>query len=273
MTQTARVSRPPGRTPSTVRRAIALVVVTSMAALVCVFLALPAAWLDPALAMLSHGRARLVDTEGTWLRGQGRIVLLDGTAQAATERGFAVPGTLRWEIHPARLLIGEFAGIVQLPAQTRPVAFGAAPGRVWFDAGRLDLPRTDLSALGSPWNTIRPSAALSLSWEAVDWRRGETTPQGRVLVELRDVASAMTPVAPLGDYRIEARTGSGGGGVELVTLAGALRLAGSGRWDPASGLRLQAQAWGEGPERARLQSLLGLIGQRQGEQTLIRIGG
>jgi hypothetical protein len=102
---------------------------------------------------------------------------------------------------------------------------------------------------------------------------GEPVPVTRVLLELRDVASAMTPVAPLGDYRIEARATAGGAQLELASLGGSLRLAGSGRWEPRGGLRLQAQAWGEGADRARLQSLLGLLGQRQGEQTLIRIGG
>ena len=145
--------------------------------------------------------------------------------------------------------------------------------RLWCEAGRLDLPSAELSALGSPWNTIRPSAALSLAWEALAWRRGEPMPVTRLLLELRDVASAMTPVAPLGDYRIEARASTGGAQIELTSLGGSLRLAGSGRWEPRGGLRLQARAWGEGADRARLQSLLGLLGQRQGEETLIRIGG
>jgi len=254
-------------------RLIAMLAVMLIAFVGAIVLGLPAAYLDPLVATLSHGRVRLVDARGTWLRGEAQVVLLDGTPEALTERGFAIPGRLRWEIHLERVLIGEFAGNLQLPAQPRPVAFGATVDRWWCEAGRLDLPRAELSALGSPWNTIRPSAALSLAWEAIAWRRGEPVPATRVLLELRDVASAMTPVNPLGDYRIEARASTGGAQVELSSLGGSLRLAGSGRWDPREGLRMQAQAWGEGPERARLQSLLGLLGQRQGEQTLIRIGG
>lgn len=254
-------------------RLIVVLAVMLCAFMAAVVLGLPAAYVDPLLSTLSHGRVRLVDAQGTWLRGEARVVLLDGAAQTQPESGFAIPGLLRWEIHAARLLLGEVAGTVQLPAQPRPVAFGASVDRLWWEAGRLDLPRVELSALGSPWNTIRPSAALSLAWEAVSWRRGEPVPVTRVLLELRDVASAMTPVAPLGDYRIEARATAGGAQLELASLGGSLRLAGSGRWEPRGGLRLQAQAWGEGADRARLQSLLGLLGQRQGEQTLIRIGG
>jgi hypothetical protein len=37
-------------------------------------------------------------------------------------------------------------------------------------------------------------------------------------------------------------------------------------------LRFTAEALAEGPERVRLQSLLGLLGRRDGERTIIKIG-
>ena len=243
------------------------------AALVTVVAVLPVRYLDPVVESLSYGRVRLVDAQGSWWRGRARVVLLDGSGQTGVERGLALPGSVGWEIRIARLLLGELAGVVTLPGQDAPVAFEIRPDGWSVGPGRLALARIELSALGSPWNTIRPSASTVLGWEALSWRRGQAAPAGRIGLELREAASAMTPVRPLGDYRIEIRAADAGASVELSTLAGRLRLAGAGRWDPRSGLRLQAEAWGEGEDRARLQSLLALIGQRQGERTLIRIGG
>ena len=59
----------------------------------------------------------------------------------------------------------------------------------------------------------------------------------------------------------------------LAPLGVPLQLAGSGNLGARGGLRLPAQAWAEGAEQARLQSLLALIGRREGERTIIRIGG
>ncbi len=250
-----------------------LFVALACGALATVMASLPVRYLDPLIESLSLGRVRLVDAQGSWWRGRARVVLLDGSAQASVERGLALPAALGWEIRLGRLLLGEIAGVVTLPGQETPVAFEIRPDGWSVGAGRIALARIDLSALGSPWNTIRPSASTSLGWEPTAWRRGQTAPSGRITLELREVASAMTPVRPLGDYRVEIRAAEAGATVELSTLSGSLRMAGTGRWDPGSGLRMQAQAWGEGEDHARLQSLLALIGQRQGERTLIRIGG
>ncbi|HMS80915.1 MAG TPA: hypothetical protein PKC20_15570, partial [Burkholderiaceae bacterium] len=55
-------------------------------------------------------------------------------------------------------------------------------------------------------------------------------------------------------------------------LRGARRLGGGGTWEARSGLRFPAEATAEEPERARLQPLLGLLGRREGERTIIKIG-
>jgi general secretion pathway protein N len=250
-----------------------LIAALALGALATVVATLPVRYLDPVVGSLSYGRVRLVDAQGSWWRGRARVVLLDGSPQTGVERGLALPSAVGWEIRVARLLLGELAGVVTLPGQEAPVAFEIRADGWSVGAGRVVLSRIELSALGSPWNTIRPSASTVLAWESLAWRRGQSGPSGRVGLELREVASAMTPVRPLGDYRVEIRAADAGAAVELTTLAGSLRLAGAGRWDPRSGLRMQAEAWGEGEDRARLQSLLALIGQRQGERTLIRIGG
>ena len=135
----------------------------------------------------------------------------------------------------------------------------------------VDMPGVELSRLGSPWNTIRPSSAVSLQWPSLAVRQGVL--DGQFALELRDVAAAIVPVRPLGSYRIEVRGDGRDVKLGLSTLSGALSLDGQGSWDRRQGLRFEAQARATDDNRVRLQSLLTLIGRREGDRTVIRIGG
>lgn len=252
---------------------LALVGLVAVLAAAAVFA--PASWADLAVDRASLGRVRLADASGTIWRGHARIVITDpGGAEgegAAVLDGLALPGTIDWKLSALPLLLGIVDATVSIGSAAGPVSISGHPAEVRVGAGRLDLPSVDLSRLGSPWNTIRPSAALSLRWEALTIRQGIL--DGHASLELREVASAMTPVRPLGSYRIEI-TGSGQDvSLGLRTLSGPLRLEGSGKWERRAGLRFTASASAEGAEQSRLQSLLALIGRREGERTIIRIGG
>ncbi|MFP5406810.1 MAG: type II secretion system protein N, partial [Gammaproteobacteria bacterium] len=136
--------------------------------------------------------------------------------------------------------------------------------------GSLSLPSVELGRLGSPWNSIRPSGALAVRWETLTVRNGQLT--GQASIELSDMASAMTPVRPLGSYRIEINGEGPRADLGIQTLSGPLLLSGTGTWDARAGLRFVAQASAEPAEAARLQSFLGLLGRREGDHTTIRIG-
>jgi len=255
-------------------RWVALVLAGLVAALVVVVAFAPASLVDAAAARASLGRVRLADATGSIWRGAGRLVIADpaaGDAQAAVAAGFALPGAITWRLRPLPLLFGLVDASLAIDAMGEPVDISGNPTEMRVGAGRLDLPSVDLARLGSPWNTIRPSAALSLQWQSLAIRRGVL--DGRVVAELRDAASAMTPVRPLGSYRIVVNGDGRDVSLSLSTLSGPLRIAGDGNWERRRGLRFVAQAHAEGAERARLQSLLSLIGKREGERTIVRIGG
>lgn len=246
-----------------------------LTALLVVAVFAPAAWIDYGLDRASLGRVRLADASGTVWRGEGRLVLAD---QLPGERGgepvvdgFAFPGRVSWRLSVLPLMLGLVDASVRIDPMPEPVRISGHPAEVHVAAGSLDLPSVELSRLGSPWNTIRPSAALSLRWDALTIRNGVL--DGRASVELRDAASAMTPVRPLGTYRIDVEGSGRDVSLRLATLTGPLRLQGSGQWDRRAGVRFTADATAEGADRARLQSLLALIGRRDGERTIIRIGG
>jgi len=258
-------------TPSVLGRWVALALIATLAGLAAALWHGPASWVDAALRQLSHDRVRLAEASGVWWRGEGRLVLRDGSAQTPVSAGFALPGPLRWELRLAGLPLGIIDATVSLPGAERPLRLSGSLAQWRLEPGALRLPALDLSRLGSPWNTIQPSAELALRWEPLLVRADAV--EGRFAIEFSQVASAMTPVRPLGHYRVEVVGAGPQATLSLGTLSGPLQLTGSGNWSARGGLRLTAQAWGEGAEQPRLQSLLALIGRREGERTIIRIGG
>lgn len=247
------------------------------AALAVVLARAPASLADVALERATQGRMRLADASGTVWSGRARLLLVDVT-DARTDRGpglraalgVVVPGAFSWRLSPLPLLVGVLDARIEHDSMRQPVLLTGRPGELRASPGSLTLPPVALDRLGSPWNTIRPTGALEVSWDNVTVRSGRF--DGRASVDLSQVASALTPVRPLGAYRID-MVGSGAQAqVTMSTRSGPLRLDGSGTWDARNGLRFTAQATVDEPERARLLPLLGLLGRREGERTVIKIG-
>ena len=77
---------------------------------------------------------------------------------------------------------------------------------------------------------------------------------------------------PLGAYRIDVDASGDSTKVGINTIEGPLKLSGGGIFTPRTGLRATVSAEAEESERLRLQSLLGLLGRREGTRTIIKIG-
>jgi len=262
------------------------VVVFSLVALLGAVLAgiafVPASFADAALARATQGRARLAQAEGTIWKGSAWLVLAEGRTAAgdaaaafppagdALVAGVAIPGRVEWNIRTLPLLVGQLDAQLRFGRVAQPVRVHGGWDEVRIDAGSIELPSVELGRLGSPWNTVRPSGALRLDWENLVIRRSGL--DGRAHVELRGASSAMTPVRPLGSYRVDIVGSGSRAELSIATIDGPLRLQGNGSFDAIHGLRFVAEASAEARERDRLQSFLGLIGPREGEHTIIRIG-
>jgi general secretion pathway protein N len=254
--------------------------VAGVAAVLAVLLSqAPASFADVALSQATQGRVRLADASGTLWRGRGRVLLADVAPPSGNDRpsgvlraasGVVIPGSFSWRLAFWPLLVGVLDARIEHDSMRQPVLLTGRPGELRATPGTLTLPPVALDRLGSPWNTIRPTGALSVSWDNMTVRAGRF--DGRTTVELSQVASALTPVRPLGAYRIEVVGSGAQAQVRMNTLSGPLRLAGSGTWDARSGLRFSAEATVDEVERARLEPLLSLMGRRDGDRTIIKIG-
>lgn len=263
---------------------LAYVVVALLGAVLVGVALVPASYADAALSQATQGRMRLAQAEGTIWNGSARLVLAEGGARGADEAGaraalgrddalvsgVAIPGRIDWSIRAWPLLVGQLDAQLRFDRVARPVHVHGSWGEVRIDAGAVELPSVQLGGLGSPWNTVRPAGALSLSWENLVLR--PTGLDGRARIELRGTSSAMTPVRPLGSYRIDVVGRGNRADLSIATIDGPLRLRGNGSFEANRGLRFVAEASAEARERDRLQSFLGLIGPREGERTIIRIG-
>ena len=252
-------------------------------ALGTVLVTAPASLVDWGLDRATDGRVRLADASGSIWNGRGRIVLVDTTMLTERDRrsgfgrrvpaslpGVVIPGAIRWQIQPLPLLIGRIQASAAHDSMPRPTEITGSPGRITISAGALQLPDVSLARLGSPWSTVRPTTSLAVNWQPVTIENGQAS--GRVILDLRDVASALTPVRPLGAYRISIDGGPQGTKLAMSSLEGPLRLSGDGNWTPRTGLRFTAWAEADESERLRLQSLLNLLGRRDGARTMIKIG-
>ena len=276
-----RSARPPGRGALPGQRPRIWVVFGLLSALVVALSVaitrLPAVWLDQALNQASLGRFRIAQAEGTVWQGHGSLVLADPKATdpqggGDVERlvGLSLPGRLGWQVEPFALLQGQLKVRLTHDRLQAPVMLELSAERVMLSAGTLTLPRLALDRLGSPWNTIQPAAGVTVDWSDAVFRAGRL--QGRSSVVLAEVSAALTPVNPLGSYHIEIMGSTDQTQIRLTTRSGPLQLTGSGHWTASSGLKFQAEAWADGPEQARLQSLLGLMGRREGDRVRITLG-
>jgi general secretion pathway protein N len=239
--------------------------------LIAVLLFAPARWLAAGVAFASRGKVVLNEPRGTVWGGSAQLVLTGGPGSTDAA---ALPGRLRWELHPR--WNGASALILADCCMERPMGLRAALrwGGVDLDLGDSvsQWPASVAAGLGTPWNTLQLDGDLRLSTQAlsVEWIEGRPVVTGRAeLVALR-LASRLSTLRPMGSYRITLQGGQSTT-LRLETLEGSLQLKGSGQWVGAR-LRFQGEATAAPDREAALSNLLNIIGRRSGPRSLISIG-
>ena len=102
-----------------------------------------------------------------------------------------------------------------------------------------------LAGLGAPWNTLQAEGQLQLNTRSVQlhWAQGRMQMQGQLELNLQNMSSRLSPVKPMGSYRIELSgtpEGTATPSLQLSTLQGPLMLTGQGQWVGArSGQRFE----------------------------------
>ncbi len=228
----------------------------------------PANWVAQWIAAQSGGRIVLGDAQGTAWDGSAVLGFGDGRGASA-----ALPGRLHWSLGldgPLTLRL-DLANVAVLD---NPVSLRLARHGLAVDGGAARVPLS-LASLGpAPLNTLRPEGVARLRWDALDLRNGRFEGQG--VADLGRLAFALSPVRPLGDYRIEWKADQAGLRWSLSTRQGVLQLDGQGGWRAGGGPyfagRAATAATASFEQTRQLGPLLDVLGRRDGSAVLIRLG-
>lgn len=275
--------------------------------LVGVVLHLPALWADRALAAASSGVLRLASPVGSLWAGQAQLQIAadrilatpDPEAEARDSREArsasfpsaspstplqAIPGLLRWRLSPtlwgdASRGIPALSLVVRLehPAlqgamATQPLVLGL--GRALLPPGELRLPELDLQSAGGPLALIKPRLTPLLRWDRLSVSGGPSLAEPAVVVlELDGVSSRLSPVRPLGSYRLSLSAPAGPAqrlGWRLQSSeSSVLDLTGSGQFDQrlSGSLEMRCRRNCE-----FVEGLMAAVGQKNGDRYVANLG-
>jgi len=239
----------------------------------------PAAWLASAVASATGNRLLLTDARGTLWNGSALPVLTGGPG---SRDAAALPSRLEWELG----LRGLGA---ELRARQSCCLRGVVRALIRPGFGRLSVqvlpgesttigqwPSAWLVGLGTPWNTLQLGGTLRLTSPGltVEWVRGRVRFSGMAALDVANASSRVSTLDTLGSYRLSVRGDAASGdaaSLSLITVDGALRLAGEGEWT-GTGLRFRGEAQAAPGSETALNNLLNIIGRRQGARSVITIG-
>ena len=133
------------------------------------------------------------------------MVVIASPAETGASRA-SLPERLSWRLSPWALFAGQVDLALTHPsALSQPLTVNAPLfGRaVTLGPTTMRLPASLLVGLGAPWNTIRPGGILTVSWDRLAVEPGRW--QGRLSGEWQYASSGLTPVSPMGHYRLQTR--------------------------------------------------------------------
>lgn len=249
--------------------------------LLTLLLAAPAHWLGSAVRLASDGRVQLPDARGTLWHGSAQLMFTGGPA---SRDRLALPGRLHWhwQFGAQGLGLTLQADCCMRERSTVWLQAGAHGLSLQLQAHRSSWPASLLAGLGAPWNTLQAQGQLTVvteglrldlsGWptqtQALRWQL-----QGQALLDAQAMASRLSPLQPMGSYRLTLK-GHGAQqppSLALATVEGALQLSGQGQW-VGTRLRFAGEASAAPGHEAALDNLLNIIGRRQGTRSLLSLG-
>jgi general secretion pathway protein N len=211
----------------------------------------PATLLDAQLQRVTEGRLRLAEARGSLWSGEGWVEVRD------TDGKVGVARRLAWRVLPESLLRARLVAEVELDQAAKPFTLSLSPSRLHVAGADIQLPAMAL-ALGLPrLAPFRLSGELLVSIADLAIERGGA--HGSATLHWRGAGSALTPIAPLGDYEVRIKAVGPAVHAVLSTLAGPLQLEGKGTWANGAAPSFLAMARVAPQHQEELAPLLRLI--------------
>lgn len=235
----------------------------------------PARWLAWGVNQASQGQVQWLNPRGTLWQGSAQLVLSGGTGSLDPQ---ALPGRLHWTLSPTwrGVRIGWHADCCMAQPASMQIALGWHTWQLQVGDHDSAWPAALLTGLGAPWNTLQAEGQLQLNTRSVQLisTQGRLQMQGQVKLEARDLSSRLSPVKPMGSYRIDLSgtpEGTPTPSLQLSTLQGPLMLSGQGQW-VGERLRFTGEASAQPGHEAAFDNLLNILGRRQGVRSVLSLG-
>ena len=247
------------------KRALLWGLVAITAVMLTLVVSFPAAWMAPVIERQTNGRITLRDAQGTVWAGSAFITGINKSdAVTVATAAPAVPGRFVWTLSPWLLLGVVDARITNTQLLEHSLTVSGDWHAWHLGEFALSLPASQLTALGAPLNTLKPSGQMRISAQSLILLPKPEGLQihGALRLQLNDIASVLSPVKPLGTYRMEFDWQGFRAQLTLSTLSGPLQLQGNGALENGH-LRFFGQAWALSEHEPQLANLLNLLGRRR----------
>ena len=242
------------------RRALCWIAAATLSILITTIAFLPAAWLAPLLKSRTAGRIVLGDAQGTLWHGSAFIGAAAHDKDPVTP---LLPGRFVWRLSPL-VLLGRLDVSLENPlALSQPVSIRGG-WRDWtVTGGSISLPAERLAGLGAPLNTLQPSGRMVLAWQPLQLERRANgiDLRGLMTLEMTAMASRVSPIKPLGSYRMRLDWQGPRAVLALDTLGGGpMLLAGNGMLNNGH-LQFSGTVQAAEGQEEKLAGLLNFLGQ------------
>ena len=167
---------------------------------------------------------------------------------------------ISWDLQWSYLLRGELAFKLESAAAVGHLILARNWRALRIAHADLALPATELAQMLPSLMPWEPEGEVQFQT-----RDFALHTAGEALFTWRNSALNLSPLQPLGDYRLNIRATAEKLELRLDTLQGSLRLAGLGSYSAPSGLLFQGTAQTDAPHAADLKKLLDTLGQNRGD--------
>lgn len=180
---------------------------------------------DACLRHASNGRLRIALAQGTLWAGTGQLEIRNADGRAVAGKSMV------WRLQPGALLRAQLSYAVALDAE--PTSFPVIISWSQIELANVSI-RMPAAALG---DSVPRLAPLALSGEVdilvSSFAFGRNGTRGSATLQWLTASSALSKVAPLGDYQFRFEGTGPEVKISLQTLKGPLQLDGQGSWASA----------------------------------------
>ncbi|MBI3713118.1 MAG: type II secretion system protein N, partial [Burkholderiales bacterium] len=224
---------------------------------------LPASWVGLALEKQTKGRVTLGDIQGSFWSGSAFVGVAADHYSAVTP---LFQGRFSWKISPS-ILIGQLAVEIYNPQVMNAATQLEGNFSQWhLSPASLQLPPERLEGLGAPLNTIGPTGKIVLQWSSLEFTSldGKLLLNGKMALELSEMASRLSSIRPLGSYALAFQWKGESADLVLKTSRGPMMLEGNGALQQGR-FQFSGKAYAETGQEEKMASLLNLLGRRRQE--------